>query len=158
MNTIEEKLQIIADSTSAIKNAIIEKGGEISGNLTTYADSINNLVTEEEAFVFNVTLTHGDQGNKNFTGTIDFGGKWPGPGAFYFAIDTDNCRSAYFTTEDKLVEFKNVYLYYSNVDYAIYVPVSTNTYSDPGGPAGADINVDPNKQVYKVKVVLDNQL
>lgn len=154
MNTIEEKLQIIAESTSAIKNAIIEKGGAISGNLTTYADSINNLITEESAFVFNMTITSGDQGTQNITGTLDFGGKWPGPGAFYLAIDTDSCRSAYFTTEDKLVEFQNVYLYKSNVDYAIYVPLSTNTYA-PDENTNL-LNTDPNKQIYKVKVVLNN--
>jgi len=35
MNTIAENLQIIADSTAAIKQAIIDKGGKITGDITT---------------------------------------------------------------------------------------------------------------------------
>ena len=43
MSTISENLQIIADSTSAIKQAIIDKGGEISGDITTWADAISGI-------------------------------------------------------------------------------------------------------------------
>lgn len=43
MATISENLQIIADSTTAIKQAIIAKGGEITGNITTWADVISGL-------------------------------------------------------------------------------------------------------------------
>ena len=45
MSTIQENLQIIADSTSAIKQAIIDKGGEITGDITTWAESINDIPT-----------------------------------------------------------------------------------------------------------------
>ncbi len=43
MATITENLQTIKDSTAAIKSAILEKGGTIEGNLTTYASAIANL-------------------------------------------------------------------------------------------------------------------
>ena len=43
MATISENLQIIADSTAAIKQAIIDKGGEISGDITTWADAISGI-------------------------------------------------------------------------------------------------------------------
>jgi hypothetical protein len=43
MATIAENLKTIKDSTEAIKSAIIEKGGTIEGNLTTYASAIANL-------------------------------------------------------------------------------------------------------------------
>ncbi|MBO5886592.1 MAG: leucine-rich repeat domain-containing protein [Bacteroidaceae bacterium] len=43
MATIAENLQTIKDSTEAIKQAIIDKGGTISGGLTTYADAIKNI-------------------------------------------------------------------------------------------------------------------
>ena len=43
MATIAENLQTIKDSTEAIKHAIIDKGGTISGGLTTYADAIKNI-------------------------------------------------------------------------------------------------------------------
>ena len=42
MATISENLQTIADSTAAIKQAIIDKGGTI-GDITTWADAISGL-------------------------------------------------------------------------------------------------------------------
>ena len=43
MATIAENLQTIKDSLEAIKQAIIDKGGTIEGDITTYAESILNL-------------------------------------------------------------------------------------------------------------------
>lgn len=43
MATVAENLQTIIDSTEAIKEAIMSKGGTISGGLTTYADAIKNI-------------------------------------------------------------------------------------------------------------------
>ena len=43
MSTISENLQIIADSTAAIKQAIIDKGGAIEGDITTWADAISGI-------------------------------------------------------------------------------------------------------------------
>ena len=43
MATIAENLKTIKDSTEAIKSAIIDKGGTIEGNLTTYASAIASL-------------------------------------------------------------------------------------------------------------------
>lgn len=43
MKTIAENLQIIKDSIEAIKQAIIDKGGTVNGNITTYANAIRNL-------------------------------------------------------------------------------------------------------------------
>lgn len=45
MATISENLQILKDSTDAIKQAIIDKGGTISGDITTWADAIGNIQT-----------------------------------------------------------------------------------------------------------------
>ena len=53
---ITENLQTIKNSTLAIKQAIIDKGGEIDGDITTYADSINNLSSG---------------GQLNFDGTVE---------------------------------------------------------------------------------------
>lgn len=47
MATISENLQILKDSADAIKQAIIDKGGTIEGDITTWANSINNLNTVE---------------------------------------------------------------------------------------------------------------
>lgn len=43
MATISENLQIIKDSTDAIKQAIIDKGGDVSGDITTWADAISGI-------------------------------------------------------------------------------------------------------------------
>lgn len=43
MRTIAENLQIIKDSVEDIKQAIIDKGGTISGDISTYADAIRAL-------------------------------------------------------------------------------------------------------------------
>lgn len=43
MATISENLQIIKDSTDAIKQAIIDKGGAISGDITTWASAISDI-------------------------------------------------------------------------------------------------------------------
>ena len=43
MATISENLQILKDSTDAIKQAIIDKGGTIEGDITTWASAISNI-------------------------------------------------------------------------------------------------------------------
>ena len=43
MATISENLQTIKTSTDAIKQAIIDKGGKISGDITTWADAISAI-------------------------------------------------------------------------------------------------------------------
>lgn len=43
MATISENLQTIKNSTDAIKQAIIDKGGTIEGDITTWASVINSI-------------------------------------------------------------------------------------------------------------------
>jgi hypothetical protein len=43
MATISENLQILKDSTDAIKQAIIDKGGAIDGDISTWANVISGL-------------------------------------------------------------------------------------------------------------------
>ena len=45
MATISENLQTIKNSTDAIKQAIIDKGGTIEGDITTWADAISGIET-----------------------------------------------------------------------------------------------------------------
>ena len=64
MATISENLQILKNSTDAIKQAIIDKGGTIEGDITTWASAINGIETGDggsssgEEYVFNGTVTH----------------------------------------------------------------------------------------------------
>ena len=43
MATISENLQTIKNSVSAIKQAISDKGGDVSGDISTWADAISGL-------------------------------------------------------------------------------------------------------------------
>lgn len=43
MATISENLQILKDSTDAIKQAIMDKGGTIEGDITTWASAISGI-------------------------------------------------------------------------------------------------------------------
>ena len=62
MSTIQENLQILADSTASIKQAIIDKGGDVSGDITTWASAINGISgggsSSEEEYVFTGTLSY----------------------------------------------------------------------------------------------------
>ena len=64
MATIAENLQTIKNSMDAIKQAIIDKGGEISGDITTWADAISGIETggggssSEEEYVFTGTISY----------------------------------------------------------------------------------------------------
>lgn len=60
MATISENLQIIKDSTDAIKQAIADKGGDVSGDITTWASAINAIESGSGG---------GSSSNKIFSGT-----------------------------------------------------------------------------------------
>lgn len=57
MSTISENLQTIKSSTEAIKQAIIDKGGTISGDMTTWADAILNIPTAPQQTVNKISFT-----------------------------------------------------------------------------------------------------
>ncbi len=60
MATISENLQTIKDSTEAIKQAIIDKGGTISGDITTWAEAISGISGgggAEEEITFTGTIS-----------------------------------------------------------------------------------------------------
>lgn len=65
MATISENLKTIKDSTMAIKQAIIDKGGEV-GDLTTYAEAIANLPSGDP----NPTAEKNDVTFYDYDGTI----------------------------------------------------------------------------------------
>ena len=52
MATIAENLQILKDSTDAIKQAIIDKGGKITGDITTWANTISGISEGSELLTF----------------------------------------------------------------------------------------------------------
>ena len=62
MATLAENLQILKDSTDAIKQAIIDKGGDISGDISTWANAITGISgggsSSEEEITFTGTATY----------------------------------------------------------------------------------------------------
>lgn len=68
MATITENLQTIKDSTMAIKQAIIEKGGQV-GDFTTYAEAIANLPSGGDV---NPTASKNDVTFYDYDGTIRY--------------------------------------------------------------------------------------
>lgn len=52
MATIAENLQILKDSSDAIKQAIIDKGGAISGDISTWANAISGISGGSELLTF----------------------------------------------------------------------------------------------------------
>lgn len=71
MATISENLQILKDSTDAIKQAIIDKGGTIEGDITTWANAINGISggSAEEEITFTGTILE-EPGGLYIQGTI----------------------------------------------------------------------------------------
>lgn len=67
MATITENLQIIKNSTLDIKQAIINKGGTIDGDITTWADSITNIPTGGSG---GSSLSKGDVTFYDYDGTV----------------------------------------------------------------------------------------
>lgn len=65
MSTIAENLQTIKDSTDAIKQAIIDKGGTISGDITTWASVIDSLPNEESSTEYDIDLGVTTENNVN---------------------------------------------------------------------------------------------
>lgn len=73
MATISENLQILKNSTDAIKQAIIDKGGTINGDITTWASAISGISgggSTEEEITFRGTLTP-NMAKINISGTLD---------------------------------------------------------------------------------------
>ena len=70
MTTISENLQIVKDSTDAIMQAIIDKGGTIEGDITTWANAISGIsgggselkkfTIAHNEFLFENDMTWGD--------------------------------------------------------------------------------------------------
>lgn len=85
MSTIQENLQIIAGSTSAIKQAIIDKGGDVTGDITTWADAISGISgggSSEPEYVFTGTLSYSGS-TVTITGSLN---KIPDTGRNYLLV------------------------------------------------------------------------
>lgn len=74
MATISENLQIIKNSTDSIKQAIIDKGGEISGDISTWANAISAIESAgsgSEPIKFYCTASIDSSGTATYTGYFE---------------------------------------------------------------------------------------
>lgn len=72
MATIAENLQTIVDCKIAIKQAIIDKGGQVGDDLTTYASAIANLPSGGGGGDVNPTASKNDVTFYDYDGTIRY--------------------------------------------------------------------------------------
>ena len=83
MATISENLQTIKNSTDAIKQAIIDKGVDVSGDITTWANAISGLSgggsSVDEEYVFTGTCSY-NRSIVTITGSLN---KFPDTGRNY---------------------------------------------------------------------------
>lgn len=79
MSTISENLQTIKNSTDDIRQAILNKGGNITGDITTWAEAINGISGGGTEYNIDYGQTENNKEIYNFlTGllsTITFDGK-----------------------------------------------------------------------------------
>ena len=115
MATIAENLQTIADSTSAIKQAIIDKGCEITGDITTWADAINgiNVGGSDNLKI----IDFGSNGSRVYIDGMTWG-EW---------VDSIyNTRDSYYSTFSKDSDTSPIYCSYGVVYRDGYIQVSAS--------------------------------
>ena len=140
MATISENLQIIADSTSAIKQAIIDKGGEITGDITTWADAISGIETSggseinkfnigSNEFVFENDMTWGDYINSIYN-VIHCSPSPYGWGKFTISVSDTVCGINSAPISSSSIEYVPVYTTDKIIPNGIY-------YMSVGGSGGS---------------------
>ena len=134
MSTISENLQIIADSTAAIKQAIIDKGGDASGDITTWAEVISGLsgggselkkfTLSYAEFLFENDMTWGDFVNSIYnvkhyipyayvSDKIIISGNVVYDGTTGITISTSNSSYSPVVVTDKIIPNGTYYIYFS---------------------------------------------
>lgn len=105
MATISENLQIIADSTAAIKQAIINKGGDVTGDITTWADAISGL-------------SGGGNGDSGSNEEISFVGTMSSQATSVNYVGTlyapENINRAYLVMMDYYLTLRTSFIYINN--------------------------------------------
>lgn len=123
MATISENLKTIKDSTMAIKQAILDKGGEV-GDLTTYADAIRGIQTGTSSSFW---TGHVDVEGLKAIGWDDediayfqeHGVNWMEEDDEYHKVSEENKALYGVLTEDNYKEYKDIIVYMPKVDFNI---------------------------------------
>lgn len=134
MATISENLQTIADSTAAIKQAIIDKGGTIEGDITTWASAISGIESGGELDLITFYL-----GSNYVSRICPNGMTW----AEYIG-SVFNIKDAYYgsiyTAQDDTVLCSYGYIVNPDTGGYLYSPetIYPQTYSISHGSGGAN--------------------
>lgn len=151
MTTIAENLQTIKDSVKDIKQAITNKGGSISGDITTWASAIDGIQTggggsdTTEQVVFNCKID--DEGA--LVGSLNYL-----PSGYYmiYCVYFDDDLSSSFVCRNVVTDAQNVVLglnFSSYEDYHIYAVFLIKWYRNDTPPDGV---VDLTQESIPVKL------
>lgn len=146
MATIAENLQIIKNSTADIKQAIIEKGGDV-GNLTTYADAIRGIQTGTSSSFW---TGHVDVEGLKAIGWDDediayfqeHGVNWMAEDDEYYKVSEDNKALYGVLNWDNLSQYK---------DRIVYLPKI-----DAGGASNWDAKFHTSKNIRAMPMLLNS--
>ena len=127
MTTAAEKLQTIVDCKSAIKRAIINKGGQV-GDLTTYADAIANLPSSSTS----IWTGHADVEGLKAIGWTDediayfqeHGVNWDEEDDEYHKVSDDNKALYEVITLDNAKNYANVLEYLPKISTEGYTSLN----------------------------------
>lgn len=110
--TITEKLQIIKNSTNAIKEAFINKGGYINGDITTWANAINEMKIDN--YIEQELIFTGMKNDSNINGYLN-----------YLPYENTIIQGIYFYDNELIIGNKQIL---TNIDTLIELtPVVTNS-------------------------------
>jgi hypothetical protein len=151
MATIAENLQTIKDSVGDIKQAIIDKGGTISGDITTWASAIDGIQTggggsdTTEQVVFNCKID--DDGS--LVGSLNY---LPTGYDMIYCVYFDNDFSTNLVRRNAVTDAQYVTLglnFSSYEDYYIYAVFLIKWYRNDALPDGV---VDLTQESIPVKL------
>ena len=151
MATIAENLQTIKDSVKDIKQAITNKGGSISGDITTWASAIDGIQTggggsdTTEQVVFNCKID--DDGA--LVGSLNY---LPSGYDMIYCVYFDEDLSGSYVCRNEVTDAQNVSLelnFSSYEDYLIYAVFLINWYRNDTLPDGV---VDLTQESIPVKL------
>lgn len=121
MSTTAEKLQTIIDNKAAIKQAIIDKGGQV-GDLTTYADAISNLPSGQPSMWTGHVDVEGLKAigwdDEDIAYFQEHGINWMEEDDDLYKVSDDNKALYGVLTADNIQEYKDRIVWLPKIDFS----------------------------------------
>lgn len=123
MGIIQDKINLIKNSKIQIKNAIVYKGGDTPGSLTTYANSIRTIPTDDNSEV-KIYTGHADTVGLKSIGWSDedieyyskYGVNWNEEDDEYHKVPEDNISLYGILTPNNIETYKDKIVYLPKID------------------------------------------